>query len=433
MIDDMVTVTTQTEYDGPVLSVAAMRASDSYTIKSGTPSKELMRRAAEGIYEAYDGWDGKKILIVCGSGNNAGDGYALAEILKDRGLDPDVLCLYERFSEDGAYYHERCIKKGVRMFDVPSAPDMGGYGVIVDCMLGTGFSGTPREPIQSAILAINEASMQGAFVISADINSGLNGDTGEAELAVKSDLTVSIGFLKTGFFRNGAPTLIGRLVNADIGIGLPMKIREFGDPEASLVLLQPVDEDRLESVGEEVRLIREMCGRPFKLTAFGIRDWNRELSPWKAPAVFGKEDFGDGAKDTLEMILSFCTGPKKTYCIGGYSLAGLFSLWASIQSDLFSGVAAASPSVWFPGFTEYLKMHPAHARCVYLSLGDREEKTRNPVMAEVGRKIRETKAILDEEHTECIFEWNEGNHFKDPELRTAKAFAHVAKSMRENA
>ena len=62
---------------------------------------------------------------------------------------------------------------------------------------------------------------------------------------------------------------------------------------------------------------------------------------------------------------------------------------------------------------------------VYLSLGDREEKTRNPVMATVGDRIREAKIILKERDVKCILEWNEGNHFKDADIRTAKAFSSV--------
>lgn len=101
------------------------------------------------------------------------------------------------------------------------------------------------------------------------------------------------------------------------------------------------------------------------------------------------EDFGGGAAETLEKILALCTDPGKTYYIGGYSLAGLFALWAAYQTDRFSGVAAASPSVWFPGFSAYMREHRMKTGTVYLSLGDREEKTRNPVMAQVGACIRD--------------------------------------------
>ena len=100
--------------------------------------------------------------------------------------------------------------------------DFKSYQVIVDCLLGTGFQGVPRDPIASVIGEINYARETApVYVISVDINSGMNGDTGEAENAVVSDLTVSIGFYKTGLFSGKAPKFIGNLANADIGIELP--------------------------------------------------------------------------------------------------------------------------------------------------------------------------------------------------------------------
>ncbi|MDY6333814.1 MAG: esterase, partial [Lachnospiraceae bacterium] len=114
---------------------------------------------------------------------------------------------------------------------------------------------------------------------------------------------------------------------------------------------------------------------------------------------------------------------SKTYYIGGYSLAGLFALWAVYQTDAFAGAAAASPSVWFPGFTDWMKERRPECGTVYLSLGDREERTRNPVMATVGDHIRAAYALLQEQGVDCTLEWNSGNHFRDNDIRTAKAFA----------
>ena len=200
---------------------------------------------------------------------------------------------------------------------------------------------------------------------------------------------------------------------------------EYGNPEAQTVLVQMVDDHDLEAIENEFSLIKESTNRDFLLVAIKVESWNGDLSPWKAPAVFGKEDFGEGAKDTLSEVLSICSDRSRTYYIGGYSLAGLFALWTSYQSDIFSGVAAASPSIWFPGFIDYMKENEIRTKSVYLSLGDREEKTRNPVMATVGEKIREAKALLDEKGVDCTLEWNQGNHFKDADIRTAKAFAWV--------
>ena len=102
-------------------------------------------------------------------------------------------------------------------------------------------------------------------------------------------------------------------------------------------------------------------------------------------------------------------------------MAGFFALWAAGKTDRFSGVAAVSPSVWFPGFTEYIKENNIKAKAVYLSLGDREEKTRNPVMATVGHAIRSVYETISDSGINTILEWNQGNHFKDVDIRMAKA------------
>ena len=132
-----------------------------------------------------------------------------------------------------------------------------------------------------------------------------------------------------------------------------MTIYEYGNPDADTVLIQLTGDHELSVLKNEVEEIRKRTSTDFRLIAAKVDDWNYELSPWKAPAVFGNEDFGDGAVRTLEQILTLCTDKSRTYYIGGYSLAGLFSLWAAYQTDVFSGIAAASPSVWFPGFIEY--------------------------------------------------------------------------------
>jgi predicted alpha/beta superfamily hydrolase len=184
---------------------------------------------------------------------------------------------------------------------------------------------------------------------------------------------------------------------------------------------------------KEIAHISENAGDDFFLLAFKVDDWNLELSPWQAPAVFGKEDFGGGAGKTLKELLAelpseAVAGPareKKKYYIGGYSLAGLFALWAAYQTDLFTGVAAASPSIWFPGFVDYMKAGNINADRVYLSLGNREAKTRNPVMATVADCIEISFDLLRKQGVTSVLEWNEGNHFKDADIRTAKAFSWV--------
>ena len=203
---------------------------------------------------------------------------------------------------------------------------------------------------------------------------------------------------------------------------------KYGDPGANIVLIQPVDDHDLSGLEKEYEYICRAAATGFQLIAVIIDDWNRELSPWKTQAVFGKKDFGDGAGKTLKKLLTLTEDRNKTYYIGGYSLAGLFALWAAYQTDAFAGVAAASPSVWFPGFVDHMKSGEIRTGKVYLSLGDKEERTKNPVMAAVGNCIKECYDWLNNNNICCALEWNEGNHFTDPELRTAKAFAWLIAS-----
>lgn len=204
-----------------------------------------------------------------------------------------------------------------------------------------------------------------------------------------------------------------------------MDIHEYGNKDARIVLVQPITEHDYDMVEKEIETIRRQTVEDFLLAAIVVNDWNKDLTPWEASAVFGKDDFGDGACDTLKEICRYCTDRSKTYYLGGYSLAGLFSLWAAYQTDLFRGVAAVSPSVWFPGFDEFMKEKEIACKNVYLSLGNREEKVRNPVMASVGDKIRWTYERLKEQEVNCILEWNEGNHFRDVDQRVAKGFGQI--------
>ena len=203
--------------DKILVSVEQMRRSDAYTIEKFIPSKELMCRAANGVYESFMSWDNKKIAIVVGGGNNGGDGYALAGILKKNNIDSTIIKVSEKMSEDGKYYSDIAEELGVKAEMFTESTDLSSYEVIVDCILGTGFTGDVRGLAKDAIEAINES---GAYVISVDINSGMNGDTGEATLAVRSDLTVSIGYYKQGLFTEAAKEYIKEMTNVDIGIVL---------------------------------------------------------------------------------------------------------------------------------------------------------------------------------------------------------------------
>ena len=248
----------------------------------------------------------------------------------------------------------------------------------------------------------------------------------------------------------------------------------LGSETAKWVLIQPVDDNDLTFLEKEAELIGQMTDRPFALCAFQVKDWNQELSPWPAPAVFGDEGFGDGAEKILRFVLDelipvlkdhMKDEPSPRFILGGYSLAGFFSLWAACQTNQFDAVAGVSPSVWFPGWMDYIQEHPIQCPCVYLSLGNKEEKTRNPVMRKVGDNIRTMADLLGLSQGACsepvrkstpeaaladtesepipgsapvskmttfrtvpklgILEWNQGNHFKEPDLRVAKGFSWI--------
>ena len=197
--------------------------------------------------------------------------------------------------------------------------------------------------------------------------------------------------------------------------------KRFGDPGAKDILIQITGGQEDDFLQREYEQICALSGRQdFCFITFPVTDWNVDLSPWEAPPAFGDEPFGGGAEKTLGELLEQVQilrkdMPDAKLYLGGYSLSGLFALWAATKTDAFDGVAAASPSVWFPGFTGYLKDHYADLYFSYLSLGEKEGKTREAII--------ETQKILEEQFVENTLEWNPGNHFREPGLRMAKGFA----------
>ena len=166
------------------------------------------------------------------------------------------------------------------------------------------------------------------------------------------------------------------------------------------------------------------------LVCIGGVDWDRDLSPWPAEKVFrGGDDFSGGAEDFLHTLLTkivpAAEGDLSPAWRGlfGYSLAGLFSLWATTKTDAFTKCASVSGSLWFDGFTAYLSAHPllGQPTKVYLSLGDREEKAKNPRMQQVRIATEQAKAILQSQGVPCAFELNPGGHFQDVLERQRRA------------
>ena len=158
-------------------------------------------------------------------------------------------------------------------------------------------------------------------------------------------------------------------------------------------------------------------------------DWNRDLSPWEAPRAFkGEDDFSGGA-DKFAGMLEDTVIPQaeeglviKERYIAGYSLAGLFAVYAPFVTDRFTGFASVSGSMWYDGFIDFLKTHETKVpvKKAYFSLGNREKITRNQRMAVVEDCAEAACALFSERGASAVFEINEGNHFKDEQLRVLK-------------
>lgn len=114
--------------------------------------------------------------------------------------------------------------------------------------------------------------------------------------------------------------------------------------------------------------------------------------------------------------------------LGGYSLGGLFALWAAYRTENFDGICAVSPSLWIKGWDAYAEGRMACADAVYLSLGDKEECARNVRMAAVGDCVRRQASRLTRQFAEgkTVFEWNRGGHFDDEPGRMARGLAWTA-------
>ena len=221
------------------ISVENMRESDRLTIENYVSGRTLMYRAALGVYRAVSWHD--DIVIAVGGGNNGGDGYALACILMRNHHPCRIVKLSDKLTDDSGFFAEKASVFGVPI-EAYSPGAFAGADMIVDCLLGTGFQGSLREPFLGAV---NEINSSGAQVVSVDINSGMNGDIGEAEIAVRSDVTVTIGYVKRGLVSTSAALYMKKLIVADIGIVLAKQedhicpADEYADANESTLIPAP--------------------------------------------------------------------------------------------------------------------------------------------------------------------------------------------------
>lgn len=250
-------------------------------------------------------------------------------------------------------------------------------------------------------------------------------------------------------------------------IQMPCKLFVVGEPQVLLIQPSARHEEKNNGVQREVELIAQASGNGFAIVFFDCVEWARALMPWADDAVSRDAEVGSHAPDTLRFIehtllpwLRERFGALPSI-IGGYSLGGLFALWAARNTDAFAAVAAASPSLWINGWGEYAATHPIlspkatiqhstlytqhssspqatiqhstlntqHSElrysAIHLSLGDREEYCRNQRMKRIGDCVRAEYDLLCKQlsPTAVTLRWHEGGHFGAEAERTAEAFA----------
>lgn len=247
-----------------------------------------------------------------------------------------------------------------------------------------------------------------------------------------------------------------------------------GEGKGPVLFVQLSAKHEAKGMDEEIRLLKSMCSRGFVFVAVVLDDWTGALMPWEDEAVTRKrmkrkgdnsnevkrenvlgdrgnrggaevecDACGDGelkrgaygeAEETLAYIEDvLLPWMRRAYgdmpCVlGGYSLGGLFALWAAYRAESFDGICAVSPSLWVRGWDAYAEGRVACADAVYLSLGDKEERARNVRMAAVGDCVRRQASRLTRQLAEgkTVFEWNRGGHFDDEPGRMARGLAWTA-------
>ena len=204
-----------------VLTNEQMREADAFTIETlGVPSLELMERAGVALKaEAERLAPTGRILCVCGGGNNGGDGFVCGRLLLNAGREVDaVLIAGRRTHECSVNLSEFMMNNGKLLDEIPD----GDYALVIDCLFGTGYRYREDERAQTAIHKINTLKKRGAKVLSADVPSGVCGNSGIARgEAVEADVTLCLGEIKSGVVLCDGLDYAGEVRRADIGIVLP--------------------------------------------------------------------------------------------------------------------------------------------------------------------------------------------------------------------
>ncbi len=199
------------------------------------------------------------------------------------------------------------------------------------------------------------------------------------------------------------------------------------DSDRPLILLNTYSGDG----SSVIEAAHEISDADFNLLCVGNLKWDHDMTPWCCPPLSPQDSpCTGGADEYLDLLVSkmlpkakkLAKGTPPHVGIAGYSLAGLFALYAMYQTDVFDRAASMSASLWFPDFMDYCLSH-AMKRVpdkIYLSLGDKEAKTRHPLLKTVQHRTESLAAHYSALGFDVTWELNPGNHFKDAAARSAK-------------
>ncbi len=191
-----------------------------------------------------------------------------------------------------------------------------------------------------------------------------------------------------------------------------------------------------ENIDEIYNNVKEICDKGFIIACISNVNWNKDMSPWFMPRLFkGEDDYSGGADLYIEHLTRIImprinneiNNMASDFILAGYSLAGLFSIYSLYKTGMFNKVVSCSGSMWYPDFLEYVLNNSMVLlpERVYLSLGNLEAHTRNPLMKEVLNKTIVVRNHFIDLGIDTIYEENEGNHFKDVSLRIAKGIKAI--------
>lgn len=217
--------------------------------------------------------------------------------------------------------------------------------------------------------------------------------------------------------------------------GQTMEAKALGGKLSSPLLILHCFSEEEEAV---VKLLKGQEYFSFPLLCINNLEWQKDMCPWNSPALINTEkDFIGGADEYLSLLekeiipkaVEILGEEPNCYALAGYSLAGLFALYAGYRSTLFSRIASVSGSLWYPGFVSFAKEKKMLGKVerLYLSLGIEEAKTKHAVLSTIERKTRELVEHYQSSGYCVNFELNPGNHFCEVEQRIEKAIRWIMK------